>query len=1215
MYSLFSDSGDLWTADLDTGESVSLQLSDETSSNSSDGFGQPVAMGERLYVPVLVRTTPSASENDDGSCTSVGGDRLAHQVLVVNSDTNRIERSIDLSFAVPCDNRFELFEEGGRLWFNDLEGKMAGVLSAAGPTLVVDKVEQTTISGVNAGDDAPGAGSVNVIEVPDSIDNATGWTTRPGGTGNAGTAQGSSPAVDSNDAGTDPRTGEGTGQAPGGDTGSETPPTAASGVGNEPSTATPPPAASDAGSTPPVTTPGVITPTPATTIPATVGPVAAGPGPEKKPAATPVSQPAITESITANFTYSPPGEPTTETLMTFFDASSGTIDQWRWTFTSPGGSTSTANGRTVTRTLPAVGLWTVSLTVSNAAGRVDSTRPVALQVRNAEDLLPPNANFSWDPQTPTVRQAVQFKDRSTTGKNTPLTSWFWEFGDGTTSNAQNPPAKTYAQPGTYVVRLTVRNGAGTASANSVLTVAQPPAPLRPEFTYATAGKDPSVIVSGQPVVFTDATLGGPTAWVWDFGDGSTAITPTASHVFRSVGAVSVTLRVSNATDAKSLTKSLRVDPPPTPPQARISEPEPSTKIELGKELRFVSGSTGGATKLLWTWGDGTSSEGATATKIFTSIGPTEVTLTASNAAGSSTAKVLVQVVAVPSLPPLVPGFRTTVGTSPTDLAVVGEPVRFVNTSTGTGTFLWNFGDGSTSTERDPSYRFKKTGTFHVTLTMSGDGRSAVAAGDVYVGPAPVAVVANFDYTPKNPTVAQPVTFVDQTTGTPTRWTWSFGDGSPAFTGQKPPPKTYPTAGKYEAALTVADRNGAITVKKLTITVKDAPLPQPDAVFNVTPTNAADWVVGKALLFTDATPSATVSPLTTPVFTFDGVPVSPPAGSRSVEHIFTTAGRHAVSMKVCWVDDPTNCKSADQALDIKLPVNKPAASFILTRGDVLSGTEPPQPSQRTVLLVGPVTFDDTSTGGDTRSWSIQGKTYTSKTVDLATLDPGDLTVTLTVSNSAGQTEITRQFLVVATQPKAAFDLPADPVANVALAFADASTGVPAVAIRTWTFGDGTQGEGNAAGATHTYSVAKTYEVTLTIDLYGFTSVFKKSVVVKPLPLPTPAIEARNTTTTEVSTKASIDVALGDTVQFVDVSTGVGTTGRLWTWNPATTPATTPTIERTFNVAGEFTLTLESTNASGTATIQMVVRVSPPTTQANSTSGTPTIGLPVGPLPGT
>ncbi|MCC6434737.1 MAG: PKD domain-containing protein [Acidimicrobiales bacterium] len=1145
LYTLATASGELWVTDVDENSCVvSLELGDESKGEGTDAYGQPVALGARVFVPVL-------AAGGGGGAT-----QLSHQVLVVAG--NKIDRGIDLDFAVPSSHRLELFEQSGLLWFNDLQGSMAGVLTPSGPTLVVDKKDQSSISGTDTAKQGSGRSGPAILS-PDTgeVDPNAGPTV--GGDGTA------------------PGTGNGDGTGGGTQEGS-----AEGGTG--PSTGDDPTDADDAGGA------DGTSGSPPSTVPAPPGPAAIGAGPEKNPAA-PVQPTVVPDALIANFTYSPAGEPTTETTLSFNDTSSGQISGWLWTFTAPDGSVTTDARRSLTRTLPTIGAWAVTLTVTNSAGKSDTTRPVTLQVHDPADLMAPNANFTWDPATPVVRQEVTFKDRSIAGRNSPVTAWFWEFGDGTTSNQQNPPTKTYARPDSYLVRLTVRNSAGASSTEATLQVAPPAAPLRPDFTFVSTGADPNAIVSGQPVLFSDASTGGPTSWLWEFGDGATATTPKASYAFKNAGDLTVKLTVSNATGSQSTVKTLKVSPAVAPPTAKIAEPAPDATVEVNKPLRFVSASTGNPTQLIWEWGDGTrNTEGASANHTFTKVDTYAVKLTATNAAGSTSATVLVRVTAAPQPPQ--PSFRTTTGTSAADPANIEEPIRFVNTSVGVGTFVWDFGPNEgTSNEREPSHTFKKTGTHHVTLTMTGPGGTRSVTGDVYIGPPPVKVVANFDYTPKNPNVGQRIQFVDQSTGTPIRWTWDFGDGSPTSGEQKPAPKTYGEAKDYKVTLTVADRFGAVTTKTQTISVQATKPPPPEARFSIAP---AEPIAGTKTVLTDLTVPPAVSPplsLGTPVFIIDGVSVPAPAGSRSVEHVFATHGSHTVAMKVCWATDQTNCTTTPtQTVAVKAQEPKPTVDFTVTGAGVFA----PIGAARPVLLTNKaITFTDRSTGGTTRLWTIGTKTYTTQSVsDLVLAQEGTLSVSLTVTNSGGSSTLTQTYVVLADAPAVSFTAPATVVdAGTPVTFTDTSTAIPAAAVRTWDFGDGNKAVGTAAGISHTYSRAITpATVTLTItmgdQLLGSAS---RPIIVQP-GVPTPRIAASVDGAPAVTT-AAVTVTAGASVVFTDASTGPAPEFRAWTWSDQFPPSAAASVTRTFSEVGTYVVTLTAVNVSGQGAATMTVRVDP------------------------
>ncbi|MBL7929013.1 MAG: PKD domain-containing protein [Bacteroidia bacterium] len=171
---------------------------------------------------------------------------------------------------------------------------------------------------------------------------------------------------------------------------------------------------------------------------------------------------------TANFT----GSPTTlcaGASVTFTDLSTGSPTSWNWSF--PGGTplTSIAQNPVVTYNTP--GVYSVTLTVTNASGSASFTRTNYITVNVCSA---PTANFAGNPLLVCAGQTVSFVDLSTQSP----TSWSWTFPGGTpgTSTAQNPVI-TYNTPGVYNVTLTATNGFGNnthTKTNYVNVVTCPP---------------------------------------------------------------------------------------------------------------------------------------------------------------------------------------------------------------------------------------------------------------------------------------------------------------------------------------------------------------------------------------------------------------------------------------------------------------------------------------------------------------------------------------------------------------------------------------------------------------------------------------------------------------------------------------------------------------------------------------------------------------------
>jgi len=149
-------------------------------------------------------------------------------------------------------------------------------------------------------------------------------------------------------------------------------------------------------------------------------------------------------------------------------------------------------------------------------------------------------------------------------------------------------------------------------------------------------------------------------------------------------------------------------------------------------------------------------------------------------------------------------------------------VSFTDTSTGAGinAWAWNFGDGGSSTAQNPSHTYTAPGTYSVSLTASSAScsDSVTQVGLVVVSAAPL---ADFSASSTSGNAPLTVDFTDLTSGGPTSWSWTFGDGGTA-TAQNPS-HTYAAAGTYTVALTASNACGSGGETKLGyIVVSDPP---------------------------------------------------------------------------------------------------------------------------------------------------------------------------------------------------------------------------------------------------------------------------------------------------------------------------------------------------------------------------------------------------------
>lgn len=152
-------------------------------------------------------------------------------------------------------------------------------------------------------------------------------------------------------------------------------------------------------------------------------------------------------------------------------------------------------------------------------------------------------HFNWvfDP----AKCAVQFTDMSTFGSGTQIVSWLWKFGDGTSSTEQNP-LHHYANPGNYLVCLTVTGYDGEECCVSEICMdisveeCQEDCNVDPDFNW---DLDECENCLHNFHGFTHFTNREVIAWIWDFGDGNTALGQNPSHVYANPGVYMVCLTV------------------------------------------------------------------------------------------------------------------------------------------------------------------------------------------------------------------------------------------------------------------------------------------------------------------------------------------------------------------------------------------------------------------------------------------------------------------------------------------------------------------------------------------------------------------------------------------------------------------------------------------------------------------------------------------------
>ena len=343
----------------------------------------------------------------------------------------------------------------------------------------------------------------------------------------------------------------------------------------------------------------------------------------------------------------------------------------------------------------------------------------------------------------------------------------------------------------------------------------PPSPDAPEMSY-------SVTEGTGSVTFKLTNVSDEASVKWNFGDNETSTELNPTHVYKKSGTYTVVVTIADG-DVYQLTQSVTVNVTDNvnnaPEAAFISEVN-------GKTVKFTNKSSdkdGDQLSYVWDFGDGQKSTDANPTHVYADYGNYSVKLTVSD--GKTESSITNPVKVSSENNPPVPEFSYT---------EENGLVKFTNTSNDPDgdelSYVWDFGDNTTSTQVSPEHQYAKSGAYTVKLTAN-DGAATVTKEhsvnvsiiDPVVNHKPVAM---FSYS----AAQNVVTFTDGSTdadGDQLSYVWDFGDGQSSTA--KNPQHT------YEA------KNASYTVK---LTVNDGKLASEEFTQNVTVTMENNSPVAK-----------------------------------------------------------------------------------------------------------------------------------------------------------------------------------------------------------------------------------------------------------------------------------------------------------------------------------------------------------------------------------
>lgn len=474
----------------------------------------------------------------------------------------------------------------------------------------------------------------------------------------------------------------------------------------------------------------------------------------------------------------------------------------------------------------------------------------------------PVAGFAANKTSGCGETIIRFQNQSAGA-----TDWLWDFGNGSTSNEENPRVRF--TPGNYTVTLTASNDdcSNTITKSNYIVIQE----LSSDFSFEYDQTCLPVTVQ-----FTDESVNA-SSWLWDFGDGNTSSMQNPTHTYYEFPQSDVKLTVENdngcrVNEKKSMnfifTASFEAD---------------ENEICLGSNIQFNAISDD-AVSWIWDFGDGNSSTERNPIHLFETEGVYDIQLIAENADGCADTVNMAQYI---SVIPAQADFQLVESISSNCVPV---QVSFQDLSKGAIRYFWDFGDGSTSRVANPIHLYNSVGNFDVSLVITNElGCQDTLIQENFVnvsGPE-----TEFEIDTKTVCLPNTANFTDISESA-VQWRWIFGDGNTS--SEQNPQHLYEDPGVYEVTLIAQNEDGCEQIFKME-DIKVLPTPEVDFDMEISgecypvevqltnnSTNLLDptylWDLGNGITSTEASPTILIDK--TGVFNVsltvkndDGCPVS------------------------------------------------------------------------------------------------------------------------------------------------------------------------------------------------------------------------------------------------------------------------------------------------------------------------------------------------------
>ncbi|HHB79370.1 MAG TPA: PKD domain-containing protein [Saprospiraceae bacterium] len=473
---------------------------------------------------------------------------------------------------------------------------------------------------------------------------------------------------------------------------------------------------------------------------------------------------------------------TNANTVTFTNTSTGNPTSYIWDF-GDGSATSTETNPSHIYTTD--GTFTVTLTAINPCGSHSVTADVIISANT------PTANIGVSPSNSVcIGETVSFT--ANVSSNTQNVDWTFEGGMPAASTDMNPTV-TFSAAGSYLVTLTAHNGSNSASANTTITVLP--------NTTANFATGTSMLTANFTNTSTDAT-----SFAWDFGDNTTSTETNPSHTYIADGTYTVCLIATGPCSTDTFCS-----------QVTISGNGPSAQIESDVTsgcqpltINYHANISANTSSVEWTFGGGNPATSSLIdqTVVYINPGSYLTTLVGTNPSGQSTDNV--QIIVNPTV------------NSAFSSALDGPTASFTDLSSGNPTsYSWDFGDGNTSTDANPSHQYSSSGNYNVCLTTSNPCGSHTTCQSLVI-PDFLPTASIVTDSPLTGCEPMSVNFHADVTN-PGSVNWTFEGGTPATSNSINQTVVFSSPGTHTVTLSASNAYGTTFAIPESVTVNPKPI--------------------------------------------------------------------------------------------------------------------------------------------------------------------------------------------------------------------------------------------------------------------------------------------------------------------------------------------------------------------------------------------------------